>query len=91
MKMEDIAALVPEEGVVASPEVFQQLGALPHSPSCLDFFVSQSSSTACCPIFACSRVRSRSKSSTSPLLPPAPKALAAFWTIILFHSETCTG
>ena len=28
MKMEDIAALVPEQGVTASPEVFQQLGAL---------------------------------------------------------------
>ena len=28
MKMEDIAALVPEQGVMASPEVFQQLGAI---------------------------------------------------------------
>ena len=28
MKMEDIAALVPEQGVVASPEVFQQIGAI---------------------------------------------------------------
>ncbi len=28
MKMEDIAALVPEQGVVASPEVFQQIGTI---------------------------------------------------------------
>jgi len=28
MKMEDIAALVPEQGAMASPEVFQQLGAI---------------------------------------------------------------
>ncbi|EHR69616.1 chemotaxis protein [Burkholderiales bacterium JOSHI_001] len=28
MKMEDLTALVPKEGVVASPEVFQQLGAI---------------------------------------------------------------
>jgi chemotaxis protein CheZ len=28
MKMEDLTALVPQEGVVASPEVFQQLGAI---------------------------------------------------------------
>ena len=28
MKMEDIAALVPEQGAMASPEVFQQLGTI---------------------------------------------------------------
>jgi chemotaxis protein CheZ len=28
MKMEDIAALMPEQGVMASPEVFQQLGTI---------------------------------------------------------------
>jgi chemotaxis protein CheZ len=28
MKMEDIAALVPEQGVMASPEVFQQIGSI---------------------------------------------------------------
>ena len=28
MKMEDIAALVPEQGVTASPEVFQQIGTI---------------------------------------------------------------
>jgi chemotaxis protein CheZ len=28
MKMEDLTALVPSEGVVASPEVFQQIGAI---------------------------------------------------------------
>ena len=28
MKMEDIAALVPEQGVVTSPEVFQQIGTI---------------------------------------------------------------
>ena len=28
MKMEDIAALMPEQGVTASPEVFQQIGAI---------------------------------------------------------------
>ena len=31
---------------------FHQLDAIPHSPSCLDFFVRKSISTACCPIFA---------------------------------------
>ena len=28
MKMEDIEALVPEQGAMASPEVFQQLGSI---------------------------------------------------------------
>jgi chemotaxis protein CheZ len=28
MKMEDLTALVPEQGIVASPEVFQQIGAI---------------------------------------------------------------
>jgi len=28
MKMEDITALVPEQGVIASPEVFQQIGSI---------------------------------------------------------------
>ena len=47
MKMEDIAALVPEQGAMASPEVFQQLGTITRllHDTMLDWYFEQTSTT----------------------------------------------
>jgi autotransporter-associated beta strand protein len=85
-----------EEGALLSHadfgmRLFDQLDAIPHRPSCLDFFVSQSNSTACWPILAWSWVRSPSKSPVPALPDPGLKMLGAPSVMAFFHSETCTG
>jgi hypothetical protein len=70
---------------------FHQLDASPYRPSCLDFFVRKSTSTASCPIFECSLARSASKSSASLFPWPVSKTRVAPSDISFFHSDTCTG